>query len=140
METSDDQSHSCARCIPDAGWHRQRVRGNSKRRGRVRRRAAQDDEPRRGPEFALTDRALSQIQGSAWEGRRVVVVYQERDGQKLASDVELTGTNLQQQRQRNRLASAGSPGISGINPATNAQSASGGSGSGISGVNAATKG
>jgi hypothetical protein len=71
-----------------------------------------------GPEFALTDRALSQIQGSAWEGRRVVVVYQEKDGQKLASDVELTGTNLQQQRQRNRLASAGSPGISGINAAT----------------------
>jgi hypothetical protein len=93
-----------------------------------------------GPEFTLTDSALSKIQGSDWEGRHVIVVYQEKDGQKLASDVVLAGTDLQQQRQRNRTASAGSPGISGINPATNAQPASRGSGSGISGINPATKG
>ncbi len=55
-----------------------------------------------GPEFALTDRALAKVEGVDWEGRHVIVVYQEKDGQKLASDVILTGTNVQQQKRRNQ--------------------------------------
>jgi opacity protein-like surface antigen len=54
-----------------------------------------------GPEFALTDAALAKVEGVDWEGRHVIVVYQEKDGQNLASDVVLTGTDLQQRKRQN---------------------------------------
>ncbi len=54
-----------------------------------------------GPDFALTDRALAKIEGFDWQGRHVIVVYQEKNGQKVGTDVILTGTNIRQQKRRN---------------------------------------
>jgi hypothetical protein len=55
-----------------------------------------------GPDFTLTDRALAKIEGFDWQGRHVIVVYQEKNGQKIGSDVILTGTNIRQEKRRNR--------------------------------------